>query len=69
MEAQMLGDFIWLADYMTVSCCYLLTVGTAEKLAEILQARCRRETASSCRMLISLNSKCQITTDYILLIT
>ena len=39
MEAQMLGDFIRLADYMTVSCCYLLTVGTAEKLAEILQAR------------------------------
>ena len=37
-EAQMLGDFIRLADYMTVSCCYLLTVGTAEKLSEILQA-------------------------------
>ena len=38
MEAQVLGEFIRLADYMTVSCCYLLTVGTAEKLAEILQA-------------------------------
>ena len=35
-EAQMLGDFIRLADYMTVSCCYLLTLSTAERLLELL---------------------------------
>ena len=35
-EAQMLGDFIRLADYMTVSCCFLLTVNTAERLLEIM---------------------------------
>eukprot|EP00965_Chrysotila_dentata_P227597 6196109-Pleurochrysis_carterae.AAC.5 len=28
-EAQMLGEFIRLVDYMTVSCCYLLTVSLA----------------------------------------
>ena len=32
----MLGDFIRLADYMTVSCCYLLTLSTAERLLELL---------------------------------
>ena len=35
-EAQMLGDFIRLADYVTVSCCYLLTVSSAEKLLDIM---------------------------------
>ena len=32
----MLGDFIRLADYMTVSYCYLLTLSTAERLLELL---------------------------------
>ena len=35
-EERMLGDFIRLADYMSVSCCYLLTVGTSETLLEVL---------------------------------
>ena len=35
-EERMLGDFIRLTDYMSVSCCYLLTVGTSEKVLEVL---------------------------------
>jgi dynein heavy chain len=31
-EAQMLGAFIRLVDYMSVSCCYLLSVATAQEL-------------------------------------
>ena len=32
----MLGDLIRLADYMAVSCCYLLVIQTAERLLELL---------------------------------
>jgi len=35
-EAQMLGDLIRLADYMAVSCCYLLVIATSERLLELL---------------------------------
>ena len=35
-EAAMLGDLIRLADYMAVSCCYLLVIQTAERLLELL---------------------------------
>ena len=35
-EEEQLGDFIRLADYMSVSCCYLLTISTAERFLDVL---------------------------------
>ena len=35
-EAQQLGEFIRLADYMCVSGCYLLTLSSVERLLDVL---------------------------------
>jgi dynein heavy chain len=35
-EEEQLGNFVRLADYMAVSCCYLLTIATAERFLSVL---------------------------------